>query len=34
VPFEVVYQVPAASRQLVLYYRGFNGEEKHALDVR
>jgi hypothetical protein len=33
-PFEVVYQVPAASRQLVLYYRGFHGEEKHALDVR
>jgi len=33
-PFEVVYQVPAASRQLVLYYRGFHGEEKHALEVR
>jgi len=34
VPFEVAYQVPAAARRFVLFYRGFNGEERHALDVR
>jgi len=32
--FEVAYQVPAGASKLVLYYRGFNREEKHPLAVQ
>jgi hypothetical protein len=31
--FEVAYQVPGDAKNLVLYYRGFNREEKHPLAV-
>jgi len=32
--FEVAYQVPANAKQLILYYRGFNREDKHPLAVK
>jgi len=32
--FEVAYQVPSDASKLVLYYRGFNREEKHPLTMR
>jgi len=32
--FEVAYQVPAGASKLVLYYRGFNREEKHPLTMQ
>jgi len=32
--FEVAYQVPSDASKLVLYYRGFNREEKHPLAMR
>jgi len=32
--FEVAYQVPTGAGKLVLYYRGFNREEKHPLTVK
>jgi hypothetical protein len=32
--FEVAYQVPGDAKNLVLYYRGFNREEKHPLAVQ
>jgi len=31
--FEVAYQVPVNATNLVLYYRGFNREEKHPLAI-
>ena len=31
--FEVAFQVPANATNLVLYYRGFNREEKHPLAI-
>lgn len=32
--FQVAYQVPVTTRNLVLYYRGFNREERHGLAVQ
>jgi hypothetical protein len=32
--FEVAYQVPGDATKLVLYYRGFNREEKHPLAIK
>jgi hypothetical protein len=32
--FEVAYQVPGDAKNLVLYYRGFNREEKHSLEMK
>jgi hypothetical protein len=32
--FEVAYQVPTGATKLILYYRGFNREEKHPLAVQ
>jgi hypothetical protein len=29
--FEVAYQAPTGATKLILYYRGFNREEKHPL---
>lgn len=32
--FEVAFQAPTNATKLVLYYRGFNREEKHPLELR
>jgi hypothetical protein len=32
--FEVAFQAPINATKLVLYYRGFNREEKHPLELR
>jgi len=32
--FEVAFQAPVNATKLVLYYRGFNREEKHPLELR
>jgi len=32
--FEVAFQAPANATKLVLYYRGFNREEKHPLAIK
>jgi hypothetical protein len=32
--FGVAYQVPVNATNIVLYYRGFNREEKHPLELR
>jgi hypothetical protein len=32
--FEIAFQAPADATKLVLYYRGFNREEKHPLAIK
>jgi hypothetical protein len=32
--FEAAYQVPTGVTKLALYYRGFNREEKHSLEMK